>query len=74
MDLSSYSTGTISVAVTCTGIVVVFLALVGLSLIVWLFGKFFGIDGLWWGALVAETIALVYAAIFIVAVYKKKTA
>ena len=40
----------------------------------WLFGKFFGIDGLWWGALVAETIALVYAAIFIVAVYKKKTA
>ncbi|RGX54337.1 MULTISPECIES: OadG family protein [Anaerotruncus] len=41
MDLSSYSTGTISVAVTFTGIVVVFLALVGLSLIVWLFGKFF---------------------------------
>ncbi len=41
MDLSSFSTATISVAVTITGLVVVFLALIGLWAIVALFGMFF---------------------------------
>lgn len=41
MDLSSYSKGVISLGMTFTGLVVVFVALVGLALIVWLFGKLF---------------------------------
>lgn len=36
-----------------------------------LFGKSGGIDALWWGALVAEAVALVYASFATVAVYRR---
>lgn len=39
----------------------------------YLFGKLGGIEMIWWGALVAESVALVYAVFFVVLVYKKRT-
>lgn len=39
----------------------------------YLFGRLSGVNAIWWGALVAETVALVYAVFFIIAVYKKRT-
>lgn len=38
----------------------------------YLFGKLGGIDALWWGALVAEFVALVYAVASTFAVYRKR--
>lgn len=37
-----------------------------------LFGKFGGIDNLWWGALVAETVAVIYAIFTTLLIYKKR--
>lgn len=38
-----------------------------------LFGYYFGIDGVWWGSYVAEFVAAVYAMVLTYFVYKKKT-
>ena len=38
-----------------------------------LFGYYFGIDGIWWGSYVAEFVAAVYAMVLTYFVYKKKT-
>ena len=47
--------------------------LAGLFLFGFVFGHFFGISGIWWASYLSEAAGVVYALLFTIIVFKKKT-
>ena len=47
--------------------------LAGLFLFGFVFGYFFGINGIWWASYLSEAAGTAYALLFTVIVFKKKT-